>query len=128
MWEWGATQYQAEGNTVCTRARGPCTATASPRPCTTTHPAWSRPGCLASTTHARTAAAQPFLRASSAAWRSRSVSATISLSTSLRSNSTSLTCSGWRGRTREVACLNLVISTRLVKGVFSVWICYCSRS
>lgn len=98
---WEATRCRVAGSTACTQVRGPGTDTVSPSRCTT-RPAWSRAGRPASTTRARTPAALRLLRASSAAWRSLWATSTTSPSITLRSNLSTHTCSGCRGRTRKV--------------------------
>ena len=100
MLAWEATRCRAVGSTACSQVRGPGTATSSPSPCTI-RPAWSRLG-PASTTLALTPVARLFLRANIATWRSLLVTATISLSTFLRSNPTSRTYSGFRAHTEKV--------------------------
>ncbi len=98
---WEATRCRVVGNTACTQVRGLGLDTASPSRCTI-RPAWSRPGLPASTTLAHTLVALLFLRASFAAWISLLVISTLSLIITLRSNLSSHTCSGCRGRIRKV--------------------------
>lgn len=120
---WEATRSRVVGNTACTQVRDPGTDTVNPSGCII-HPAWSRLGRPASTTLARMPAGLLFLRASFAAWRSLLVITTISLNISLRSNLSSHTCSGCRGRTRKVWCLDCdclhVLGQRVCLGLAQV--------
>lgn len=102
-WGWGATACQAAGSTACMRARALSMATVNPSGCTT-HPAWNPPGhhLPASTTPAPIPLAHPSLRTSTAAWRSPSGISNTSRSIIPTSKATFHTCSGCRGRTREV--------------------------
>lgn len=119
-----ATRSLVGESIACMEVKGK--GTVSPRLCTIL-PVWSRLGPLAKLIAARTLRAPPCLKASSAAWRSLSVT-TTSPTIFLNASLTSPTCSGCKGHTRKV---RLAVTVWLLvwgsrSALMYLWVCHWS--